>query len=103
LNLVGDVIIPNEHCKIIMPIKDCLDKYFEQYPKIVPFLHYMKSFNKDDNPYADVELDKREDQIIYDLNLGEIDFTDPIIKKPCLCRGKILATTTYKLYKGIKL
>lgn len=100
--LVGDVIIPKEDCKIIEPLKNCLDKYFAQYPKIVPFLHYMKSLNKDDNPYADVDLEKREDIIIYDLGLGEIDFTDPVIRKALACVEEIYKTTFYTIYKGLK-
>jgi hypothetical protein len=100
--LQGDVIIPTEHCKLIMPIRECLDKYFENYPKIIPFLHYMKSLNKDDNPYADVELDQREDQIIYDLKLGEIDFTDPVIRKALDCVEEKYSTSFYRMYKGLK-
>jgi hypothetical protein len=102
-DMVGDVILPNEHCKIIMPIKNCLDKYFKQYPKILPFLHYMCSLNKEDNPYADVDLEMRQEQIIYDLHLGEIDFEDPIIRKALICVEEKYSTTFYKMYKGLKV
>lgn len=101
-DMQGDVIIPNEHCKIIEPIRNCLDKYFKDYPKIVPYLHYMKSLNKDDNPYSDVDLNRREDIIIYDLGLGEIDFSDTVIKKALAAVEEIYSTSFYRLYKGLK-
>lgn len=102
-DMSGDVIIPNEHCKIIGPIKDCLDKYFKQYPKIVAFLHYMKSLNKNDSPYADVEIDKREEQIIYDLRLHDIDFSDPIIRRALASVEEKYATPFYRIFKGVKV
>jgi hypothetical protein len=102
-DMEGDVIIPNEHCKIIGPIRDCMDKYFKDYPKIIAYLHYMKSLNKTDSPYADVEIDRREEQIIYDLKLNEIDFTDPIIKKALSSVEEKYATPFYRIYKGVKV
>lgn len=99
--LVNGVIVPKEDCKIIMPIKNCLDKYYEKHPRILPYLHYMKSMNKDDNPYADVPMDKREDQILYDLKL-DIDTSDPLIKEALQCVEELYYSTFYGLYKGIK-
>jgi len=99
--MVNGVIIPKEDCKIIVPIKNCLDKYYEKNPKIIAYLHYIKSMNKDDNPYADVPLERREEQIVYDLKL-EIDTQDPIILDALQCVEGLYYSTFYGLYKGIK-
>lgn len=99
--MVNGVITPKEDVNIIVPIKNCIDKYYKENPKILAYLHYMKSMNKDDNPYADVPLDNREDQIIYDLKL-EIDTKDPIIIEALECVERLYYTTFYGVYKGIK-
>lgn len=99
--MVNGAIIPKQDCEIIVPIKTCLDKYYKQHPKILPYLHYMESMNKDDNPYADVPLNSREDQIVYDLRLT-IDTKDPVIQDALQCVRGLYYTTFYQLYRGIK-
>lgn len=99
--MVNGVIVPKEDCKILVPIKNCLDKYYETQPKIIAYLHYMKSMNKDDNPYADVPLTIREEQIIYDLKL-EIDTKDPIIQDALQCIEQKYYTTFFGVYRGFK-
>jgi hypothetical protein len=100
--LQGEVIIPKDDCYIIEPIKAVIDKYFTQYPKVIPYLHYMKSMNKDDNPYSDVPIEKREEQIVYDLGLPFDSSTDEVLKKALICVEEKYSTTFYRLYKGIK-
>src|SRR5690349_4314473 len=101
--MVNGVIIPKEDCKAIVPLQICLDKYYHSgtHPKILNYLHYMKSMNKDDNPYADVDLNKREEQILYDLKL-DIDTSDPVIKEALECVERIYYTTFYGVYRGFK-
>lgn len=99
--MVNGVIIPKEDCKVIIPIKNCLDKYSKTHPTICNYLHYMKSMNKDDNPYADVDLDKREEQIVYDLKL-DFDTKDQVILDALQCIEEKYYTTFYGLYRGFK-
>lgn len=99
--MVNSVIIPKEDCKILVPIKECLDKYYDTHPKILPYLHYMKSMNKDDNPYADVPFNIREEQIIYDLKL-DIDTKDPVIQSALQCVEEKYYTTFFGVYRGFK-
>ena len=100
-NIVGGVIIPKEDCYIITPLKNIHDKYPDDFPKIMAYFHYMNSMRPDDNPYADVPLEQRSDQILYDLSL-KIDPDDEYIRKGLKCVEEKYYTTFYGLYRGIK-
>lgn len=99
--LVGETIIPKEDCLLMHPIKAIKDKYPDDYLKIIAFLHYMKSMNPGDNPYADVPLIKRADTILFNLKLN-IDPEEQTIKDALQCVEEIYYTTFYGLYRGFK-
>ena len=94
----GKEIIPKADCYIIKPLSDIIDNY---PPKTIAYLHYMMSMRKEDNPYADVPIDQRSEQILYDLKL-EINPEDPLIKTALVCVEEKYSTTFYRLYKGLK-
>lgn len=100
-DIQGDTIIPKQDCYLLHPIKDVIEGYPDSYQKIIAYLHYMNSMRTDDNPYADVPLEERSDQILYDLEL-EIDPEDVKIKKALQCVEEKYYTTFYGMYKGIK-
>lgn len=95
------VIIPKEECWIIKPLRDVIENYPEEYPKIIAYLHFMHSYRPDDNPYADVPFEEREEQILRELEL-DINSEDVIIKEASECIEKKYETTFYALYTGMK-
>lgn len=95
------IIKPKPECYIIKPLKTIIDTYPEDSGKIMAFLHFMNSYRPDDNPYADVPYDEREEDILRDLDL-DIDTSNPIIKDALLCVQKKYETTFYILFTGIK-
>lgn len=99
--LQGGKIIPKEDCYIIAPLKRIIDDYPEEYTKIFAFLHYMKSMNKKDSPYADVPMEQREERILYDLQL-RIDTSETPIQMALECVEEMYYTTFYGLYRGLK-
>ena len=100
--LRGRVIIPKEDCYIIQPIKEMFDKYPEEHLKLCAYLHYMKSMKKEDNPYADVPLKDRSEQIVFDLQIEtDVDNND-VIERALSTVEEMYYTTFYGLYKGIK-
>lgn len=99
--LVGDTIIPKEDCLLMEPIRALKDEYPQDYLKIIAFLHYMKSMNPNDNPYADVPLFKRAETILFNLKLN-IDPESQSIKDALQCVEEIYFTTFYGLYRGFK-
>lgn len=99
--LVGETIIPKEDCLLMEPIKNLKDEYPKDYLKIIAFLHYMKSMNPDDNPYADVPLIKRAETILFNMKLS-IDPDAQAIKDALQCVEEIYYTTFYGLYRGFK-
>lgn len=100
-DLVGDTIIPNEHCLLMDPLVRVKEEYPNDYLKIVAFLHYLISMNPSDNPYADVPLNKRAEIILFNLKLN-IDVEDQTIKDAIACVTEIYYTTFYGIYKGFK-
>lgn len=100
--LSGKTIIPKEDCYIIKPIANMMEAYPEDHLKLVAYLHYMCSMKKEDNPYADVPDSDREEQIIKDLELFNVDLESPIILKALECVKEKYFTTFYGIYIGIK-
>lgn len=97
----GGSILPKADCYIIKPLKKVIDEYPEEHPKILAYLHYMKSMRPDDNPYADVPLDIRSEQILFDLEL-EVDPESPTIRAALECVEEKYYTTFYGVYRGMK-
>jgi hypothetical protein len=100
-DLDGDKILPKADCYIIKPIKAVIDEYPDEYLLIIAYLHYMKSMRKDDNPYSDVPLDERSDQIVGDLGI-KADVEDETIKQALQCVEEKYYTTFYGVYRGVK-
>lgn len=98
-DLVGETIIPKSECFIIEPIKRVIDEYPKDYQKILVYLHWMKSMSPDDNPYADIPLEKREEVILHDLGLN-IDSEDPTIRAALECVEEKYSTVFYRVYRG---
>lgn len=97
-DIQGDTFIPRADCYVIHPLKNAIDKYGN---KIIGYLHYMKSMRSEDNPYADVPLAERSDQIVFDLDLL-IDAEDPVIASALQCVEEKYYTTFYGVYRGMK-
>jgi hypothetical protein len=98
----GTTIIPKQDCYILQPLKRVIDTYPEEFPKVIAFLHYMNSMSKEDNPYADVPLDVRPEQILYDLDLN-LDLEDEVIRAVrCSVWRKNTTPRFYGLYRGFK-
>lgn len=95
------IIKPKPECWIIKPLRAVIDEYPEDYPKIIAYLHFMKSMRINDSPYADVDIDLREEQILRDLGL-DINPEDEIIKEALQCVEDKYYTTFYGIYKGVK-
>lgn len=97
-DIQGDTVIPKQDCYIIMPIKDAIDKYGTI---ICAYLHYMKSMRPSDNPYADVPISERSDQLMFDLGIT-LEEDDPVISTALQCVEEKYYTTFYGVYRGMK-
>lgn len=101
LDKKNPVIKPKPDCWVIKPLKAVIDNYPEDYGKIIYYLHCMNSYRPDDNPYADVPYEEREEQILRELEI-DIDSNDPIIKEALESVAKKYETTFFVLYTGMK-
>lgn len=97
----GKAIIPKGDCYIILPIKNMFDKFPEEHLKLCAYLHYMNSMKPADNPYADIPISDRSDQIVSDLGI-ESNVEDPTIIRAISCVEDLYFTTFYGMYTGIK-
>lgn len=97
----GGTIVPKQDCYIIKPLKKVIDEFPEDHPKIFAWLHYMYSMRPDDNPYADVPLEQRSEQILFDLEL-DVDVDTPTIRAAMECVEEKYYTTLYGVYRGMK-
>jgi hypothetical protein len=100
-DLDGDKIIPKSDCYIIKSLRRIIDDFPDTYGLVFAYLHYMKSFSPDDNPFADVPLAERSEKIIFELDL-DIDPEDTRIRSALQCVEELYYTTFYGVYRGFK-
>lgn len=98
-DLMGDKIIPKEDCLLMAPLVAVKEEYPDDYLKIIYFLHCMNGMNPNDNPYAEVPLNKRAEIILFNLQL-KIDPESQVIKNALECVEEIYSTPYYRAYKG---
>ena len=92
---------PTAHCFTIGYLKDIIDEYGENAPKIFMYLHYMCSMNPNDNPFADrPEIEKKE--IITRNICPELDIDTPLIELTLDLVKDLYETPHYRAFKAFK-
>lgn len=66
-DLQNGVIIPTEHCYTNKSLKNIMDNYPEDYPKIYTYLFYMYCPDDTINCYFNIEEYKKEDTILKEI------------------------------------
>lgn len=94
-------IIPKDDCYHNVHIKAMFDKYPDEHIKLCAYLHYMNSMKREDNPYADVPMSDRSDQLVNALDI-KAEVEDPIIIRALSAVEDIYYTTFYGIYGGAK-
>jgi hypothetical protein len=97
----GGKIIPSIHCYQITWLKKIMDKYPTNYIKIYSYIHYVCSWNPDDNPYLLMREEDREETIARDL---EIDFSldDDVIQEALDNAKKLFELPAYRAWQAAK-
>ena len=101
-DIQGGKVIPSEHCYTLKFLKDILDYYKEEAPKVFAYLFYMTCPNPDLNPFFDMLESEKEEFILKEID-GDFSGEDDLIvtaKKMC---EKLYETPTYRAYQGIKI
>jgi hypothetical protein len=101
-DIQGGNVIPSEHCYTLKFLKDILDYYKEEAPKVLAYLFYMTCPNPDLNPFFDMLESEKEEFILKEVD-GDFSGEDDLIvvaKKMC---EKLYETPTYRAYQGIKI
>ena len=92
---------PTKHCYAIGYLKDILEEYGQNAPKIFVYLHYMSSMNPEDNPFFDrPQIEKKE--IIVRNICPEIDIDVPLIETALELVKELYETPTSRAYVAFK-
>ena len=92
---------PTEFCYMIPYLKDIIDEYGENAPKIFMYLHCMCSMNPEDNPFFNrPEIEKRE--IIIRNICPDIDVEVPLIEYTLDLVKELYETPHYRAYIAFK-
>lgn len=95
-------VVASEHCYTLKFLKDIMDAYEEEAPKVYAYLFYMTCPSPDLNPFFDVPEVDKEELILREID-GDFSAEDDLIiaaKKMC---EKMYQTPTYRAYQGIKI
>lgn len=95
-------VIPSEHCYTMKSLKDIMDYYKEEAPKVFAYLFYMTCPNPDLNPFFDMPESEKEEFILIEVD-GDFSGEDDLVltaKKLC---EKLYQTPTFRAYMGIKV
>jgi len=101
-DIIGGVVTPTEHCYTIASLKNIMEEYGENAGKIMAYLHYMCSLNGQDNPFADLPEEEKQEVITRQI-CPEIDTDAVDIKDALEVVRKMHETATYTVYKGFKV
>ena len=101
-DVVGNKVVPTEHCYVITWLKEIMDKYPEHYLKIFAYFQYMCSWNPDTNPYLAMKEEDREETILRDVG---IDFSvdDDLIQESLQKCKEMCELPAYRAWKSAKI
>jgi hypothetical protein len=94
-------VVPSEHCYTLKFLKDIMDEYCDEAPRIYAYLFYMTCPNPDLNPFFDVPEQDKEELILAEVDADFSADDDLVVNGLKLCR-KLYETPTYRAYMGIK-
>lgn len=101
-DIIGGQVLPTEHCYTIASLKNILEEYGENAGRIMAYLHYMTSMNGQDNPFADLPEEEKQEVITRQI-CPEIDTDSVVIKDALEVVLKMYESATYTVYKGFKM
>ncbi len=96
----GSVVI-KPICWHIKPLFDIIEFYPDNYDKVIHYFHCMCSLNPNDNPFADLPEDEKEEKILRFLGI-DIDTDNDIVKDGLECVRECYSTTIYRSYESLK-
>lgn len=101
-DIVNNKVAPTEHCYTIRSLKYIMDNYKEDYLSIYAYLFYTTCLNEEENPFANVPEEDKEDIILKEVG-GDFSIDEqPIAEALDLCRA-LFSTASYDLYLSAKV
>lgn len=101
-DIQNNKITPTEHCYAIGTLKEIMDSYPDEYNNIYAYLFYSSCLNEEENPFANVPENEKEDLILSEVG-GTFSSDEELIAEALdLCR-KLYATPSYNLYLAAKV
>jgi hypothetical protein len=95
-------VIPSIHCYNIESFKKIIDEYPKDHTKIFAYFYYMSCLNEEENPFANVPEEDKEDLILKEVG-GDFSIDDKLISEGLVVCKKLYETTAYNTYLSIKI
>lgn len=100
-DIQNDKITPTEHCYTIGSLKRIMDEYPKDYLSIYAYLFYMSCLNEEENPFANVPENDKEELVLKEVG-GDFSADEEVIYAALETCVKLYETTTYMLYRSVK-
>jgi hypothetical protein len=101
-DIQNSTITPTEHCYTIGTLKEIMNNYPEDYLSIYAYLFYMSCLNEEENPFANVPENDKEDLILREVG-GSFSADEKLIFKGLELCKKLYTTPSYNLYLSAKI
>lgn len=95
-------ITATEHCYTIKSLKRIMDEYPEDHLCIYSYLFYSCNLNEEENPFANVPEEDKEELILHEVG-GDFSIDDEAITSAMTTCSKLYMTPSYNLYLSAKV
>lgn len=95
-------VTPTEHCYTIKSLKIIMDNYKDDYLSIYAYLFYSSCLNDEENPFANVPENDKEEIILKEVG-GDFSIDEEVIFQALETCKTLFSTPTYRLYLAAKI
>lgn len=101
-DIQNNKITATEHCYTIKSLKRIMDEHPSDYLSVYAYLFYKSCLNEEENPFALVPEDEKDDIILKEVG-GDFSSEDPIVEEALETCMKIYSTPSQELYLSAKV
>lgn len=101
-DIQNNVVTATEHCYTIGCLKRIMDEYPEDHLSIYAYLFYMSCHNEEENPFANMPEDNKEEEILKEVGGDFSPDEKPVFEALDFCK-KSFSTPTQELYLSAKI
>jgi hypothetical protein len=100
-DLENGKVVPTVHCYKLKDLNNVIEKYPEDYLDVLAYIFYMTNMSEKDNPFFELDEDKKEEAILYQLKIKSSLDTEEVQRALVLCK-ELYTTPVLEAFLGIK-